>query len=239
MLPLAILAGGFGRRLHPLTSRTPKSLVMVAGQPFLQHQLQLLRSEGIERVVLCVGHLGQQIRALVGDGRDWGLQVQYSFDGPEPLGTGGALLQALPLLGDSFFVLYGDAYLPCSFTQVQSAYLASGRPALLTVLRNQNRWDRSNVAWHGNGDIEYDKSARRTDMTHIDFGLAVLSRQALAAHAGTAPLDLAEVYRQLSRQRTLAAFEVTGRFYEIGSAQGLEDTRAYLAQRRALSAVHQ
>ncbi len=230
MLPVAILAGGLGRRLHPLTARTPKSLLMVAGQPFLQHQLRLLRRQGIERVVLCVGHLGQQIRALVGDGHDCGLQVEYSFDGPVPLGTGGALLQALPLLGEGFFVLYGDAYLPCSFARVQYAFETCGRPALLTVLRNDDRWDRSNVAWRSDGDIEYDKTATRTDMTHIDFGLAVLSRQALVAHAGTTPLDLAAVYRQLSGQRALAAFEVSGRFYEIGSAQGLQDTQAYLAQ---------
>jgi NDP-sugar pyrophosphorylase family protein len=230
MLPVAILAGGLGRRLHPLTATVPKALVPVAGRPFVAHQLDLLASQGIARAVLCVGHLGEQIRELVGDGRRFGLRVEYSFDGPLPLGTGGALRQALPLLGEGCFVLYGDSYLTCAFDAVSAAFRNSRQAALLTVLRNANRWDRSNARLHADGQVDYDKTANRSDMTHIDYGLAVLARSVLEAIPNGA-IDLAVVYRGLSRRGALAGYEVTERFYEIGSAAGLADTECFLGQR--------
>ena len=104
MLPVAILAGGLATRLRPMTDRVPKSLLRIAGRPFIFHQLELLKNQGVDRVVLCVGHLGDQVKAAVGDGRALGLAINYSFDGGELLGTGGALKRALPLLGDRFFV---------------------------------------------------------------------------------------------------------------------------------------
>jgi NDP-sugar pyrophosphorylase family protein len=150
MLPVAILAGGLATRLRPMTDRVPKSLLSIAGRPFIFHQLELLKNQGIDRVVLCVGHLGDQVKAAVGDGRALGLAIDYSFDGGELLGTGGALKRALSLLGDKFFVLHGDSYLPCSFAPIQSAYEAARRPALMTVLRNDNHWDKSNVLFRSN-----------------------------------------------------------------------------------------
>src|SRR5580658_3498417 len=120
MLPVAILAGGLATRLRPLTDRVPKSLLKIAGRPFIFHQLELLKTQGVGRAVLCVGHLGEQIEAAVGDGRALDLEIEYSFDGSELLGTGGALKKALPLLGEEFFVLNGDSYLPCSLSQIQS-----------------------------------------------------------------------------------------------------------------------
>ena len=117
-LPVAILAGGLATRLGEITKTIPKALVEVAGEPFVVHQLALLRNAGVQRVVLCVAHLGEQIEAVLGDGRDYGIEVVYSNDGGELLGTGGALRHALPLLGDSFFVLYGDSYLICDYAAV-------------------------------------------------------------------------------------------------------------------------
>jgi NDP-sugar pyrophosphorylase family protein len=242
MLPVAILAGGLASRLQPLTRHTPKSLVMVAGHPFIFHQLELLHSQGVRRVVLCVGHLGEQIESAVGDGRRFGLDVAYSFDGSRLLGTGGALKRALPLLGADFFVLYGDSYLPCSFVTIQAAYAAAHRPALMTILRNDNRWGRSNVAFRADGSIEYNKDpdlhidsghgASQFDRAdHIDFGLSVLSGRVLQPYPEGATVDLADVWRALSCQGQLAAFEVTGRFYEIGSREGLADTEAFLTRR--------
>jgi NDP-sugar pyrophosphorylase family protein len=236
MLPVAILAGGLASRLQPLTRHTPKSLVVVAGRPFIFHQLELLHSQDVRRVVLCVGHLGEQIEAAVGDGRRFGLDVEYSFDGARLLGTGGALKRAIPLLGADFFVLYGDSYLPCSFATIQAAYEAADRPALMTVLRNDNRWGRSNVAFRADGSIEYNKDPGRgdpfhLDFGHIDFGLSVLSGQALQPYPESATVDLADLWRALSAERELAAFEVTGRFYEIGSVGGLSDTEEFLTRR--------
>jgi N-acetyl-alpha-D-muramate 1-phosphate uridylyltransferase len=230
MLPVAILAGGLATRLRPLTDRVPKALLNIAGRPFLFHQLDLLRDQGVDRVVLCVGHLGQQIQAAVGNGRTLGLTVQYSFDGGALKGTGGALKQALPLLGDEFFVLNGDSYLPCSFEQIQAAYAADGRPALMTVLRNENRWDKSNVLFRSGELIEYDKGASRPDMAHIDFGLSVVSRGVFSAYDGSKALDLSDIWRELSLRGQLAALEVSERFYEIGSPQGIRDADAYLSR---------
>jgi N-acetyl-alpha-D-muramate 1-phosphate uridylyltransferase len=236
MLPVAILAGGLASRLQPLTRHTPKSLVMVAGRPFIFHQLELLHSQGVRRVVLCVGHFGEQIESAVGDGRRFGLEVEYSFDGSRLLGTGGALKRALPRLGADFFVLYGDSYLPCSFATIQAAYEAAHRPALMTVLHNDNRWGRSNVALRADGSIEYNKDRGRddpfhTDFAHIDFGLSVLSGRVLQPYPESETVDLADIWRTLSCQGQLAAFEVTGRFYEIGSRTGLADTEAFLTRR--------
>jgi N-acetyl-alpha-D-muramate 1-phosphate uridylyltransferase len=230
MLPVAILAGGLATRLRPLTDRIPKALLSIAGRPFIFHQLELLKRQGADRVVLCVGHLGEQLEAAIGDGRTLGLAIRYSFDGKELLGTGGALKQALPLLGDSFFVLNGDSYLPCSFARVQSAYEAFGRPALMTVLRNNNRWDRSNIVFKNGELIEYDKKSRRPDMSHIDFGLSVFSHSVFSTYGKSKVIDLADICRELLSDGQLAAVEVSERFYEIGSLRGIRDTERFLSR---------
>jgi N-acetyl-alpha-D-muramate 1-phosphate uridylyltransferase len=231
MLPVAILAGGLATRLHPLTEHVPKALLRIAGRPFILHQLELLRSQGLTRVVLCVGHLGEQIQAAVGDGGTLGLAIDYSYDGRELLGTGGALKRALPLLGDAFFVLNGDSYLIFPFAAVQSAFFDAGRPALMTVLRNDNRWDRSNVRFKNGELIEYDKQSRGPDMSHIDYGVSILSRDVFVNYEKSRVLDLADICRNLSMGGQLAALEVSGRFYEIGSPQGIRDTEEFLSRK--------
>src|SRR5580700_2704060 len=157
MLPVAILAGGLATRLRPLTETIPKSLVEINGQPFLWHQLRLLRESGIGRVVLCVSHLGEQVRDSVGDGHDFGLHIDYSFDGPILLGTAGALKRALPLLGEAFFVLYGDSYLPIDLGAVEAAFRASGKTGLMTVYPNHGQWDSSNVEFVDSEIVTYNK----------------------------------------------------------------------------------
>jgi len=231
MLPVAILAGGLATRLRPMTDCVPKALLNIAGQPFIFHQLRLLKDQGIDRVVLCVGHLGEQVEALVGDGRNLGLVIQYSFDGVKLLGTGGALKKALPLLDDDFFVLNGDSYLPCSFARIQSAYESARRPALMTVLRNNCRWDKSNILFKNGELIEYDKKSPRFDMSHIDFGLSVLSKHVFAQYRESTAIDLGDICRELSMAGQVAAAEVSDRFYEIGSAQGIRDTEEFLSGR--------
>ena len=231
MLPVAILAGGLATRLHPLTEHVPKSLVQVAGRPFIFHQLDLLRLQGVERVVLCVAHLGGQIREMVGTGASLGLAISYSFDGTELLGTGGALKRALPLLGEEFFVLYGDSYLRCSLGAVQSAYQAARRPALMTVLRNDNRWGKSNALFRNGELLAFDKRSPRAGMAHIDFGLSVVSRGVFARYGAAGVIDLSDVFRDLSLSGQLAALEVSERFYEIGSPQGLQESERFLSHR--------
>jgi len=228
MLPVAILAGGLATRLRPITEAIPKALIEVAGKPFIAHQLEYLRQQGITSVVLCVGYLGQMIKEVVGNGSNWNIQVTYSLDGPVLLGTGGALKQALPILGEQFFILYGDSYLPINFAAVQDAFINSGRLGLMTILRNQNLWDRSNVHF-GNGRIvEYNKEIITSQMHFIDYGLGVLKASALNKYSSECTLDLSRVYNELSLQKELTGYEVFERFYEIGSKQGIEDTQIYL-----------
>ena len=233
MLPVAILAGGLATRLHPISRSVPKALVDVAGRPFVKRQLELLASQGVRHVVLCVGYLGEQIRLEVGDRGPHGMEIGYSFDGPCLLGTAGALRQALPLLGHRFFVLYGDSYLPTDFRAVEGAFLVSGRPALMTVLRNEGRWDRSNVEFRDGVLVRYDKRQPRAEMTYIDYGLGALSAEVFEGPTGGEPFDLADLYASLSERGLLAGHEVSEKFYEIGSQQGLRDTIEYFRTKEA------
>jgi len=226
-LPVAILAGGLATRLHPITETIPKAIVDVAGTPFVLRQLDYLRRQGVGRVVLCVGFLGEQIEAVVGDGSASGLSVSYSQDWPNLMGTGGALKQALPLLDTQFLVLYGDSYLPVDFASVERVFLASGKPALMTVQRNADRWDKSNVLFRDGVIVEYNKQSPTPEMKHIDYGLGALSASLLADEKTLGPLDLADIYHRLSLSGQLAGYEVSERFYEIGSHKGLAEAANY------------
>ena len=232
-LPVAILAGGLATRLGSVTATIPKALVDVAGRPFAEHQLDWLRREGVRRVVFCVAHLGSMIEDTLGDGSRYGLRLDYVFDGTPLLGTAGALKRAQPLLGDSFFVLYGDSLLTCALAPVERAFHDSGRAGLMTLYRNDDRFDRSNVLF-ANGRLQrYDKVDRTPDMRHIDYGLGVLTDRAMSMVPEVTPYDLTAVYQRLLAEGDLAGFEVHERFYEIGSHEGLEATRAYLAAKTA------
>ncbi len=224
----AILAGGLATRLRPITQTIPKSMVPVAGHPFVHHQLTGLRQQGIERVVMCLGYLGEQVQAFVGDGRTYGLHVEYAFDGDRLLGTGGALRQALPLLGEVFFILYGDSYLPISFARVWDAFQAQAHPGLMTVWGNADRGDLSNVVFSEGRIVCYDKQNRVPEMRYIDYGLSLLQAAVLAAYPKGEAFDLAVVFQRLVAEKRLAGYEVNERFYEIGSLQGIQETEAYL-----------
>ena len=240
---VAILAGGLATRLRPITETVPKSLLEVNGEPFAVHQLRLLQSKGIRRVVFCVGHLGELIQRAIGDGAALGLQVDYSFDGPALLGTAGAVRNALPMLGGSFFVMYGDSYLPCDYAAMarkfeSSSTRSSGVLGMMTVFRNEGKWDTSNVEFEGGGVEEgkilaYSKTNRTPRMHYIDYGLGVFRREAFQDFPAGKPCDLAELYADLLRRKQLAAFEVKERFYEIGSPEGLRETAEFLAAREA------
>ena len=231
MLPAAILAGGLATRLRPVTETIPKALVEVGGEPFLAHQLRLLRARGVERVVLCLGYRGEQVREFAGDGDAFGLRIDYSFDGPVLLGTAGALRRALPLLGDAFFVVYGDSYLPNDYRAAESLFAASGKLGLMTVYRNEGRFDSSNVEFDAGRIVAYDKRARTPRMRHIDYGLGAFRAAAFDGVPEDGPADLAALYQELLGRGELAALEVAERFYEIGSFEGIRSLEDYLARR--------
>jgi NDP-sugar pyrophosphorylase family protein len=232
LYPAVILAGGRATRLGSLTASVPKALIDLNGEPFIVHQLRLLAEKGIRNVLLCVGYLGEQIVQRLGDGRDLGLAIQYSFDGPRLLGTGGAVKQALSkLAAPAFFVLYGDSYLACDYAAVQAAFQNSGKLALMTVFRNDGRWDVSNIEFSEGRILAYDKKKPTERMHHIDYGLGVFHKNTFLQVPAGEPYDLATLYQDLLRADQLTALEVSQRFYEIGSPAGLEEARTYLANR--------
>jgi len=221
--PVAILAGGLGTRLGHITEKIPKLLVEVAGEPFFNHQLRLLKKIGLTKIVLCVGYLGEMIVQRYGDGSMWGVELVYSFDGSKLLGTGGAIVQALPQLGEIFYVLYGDSYLPIDYRAVGKKFLDSNKKGLMTVYKNKGLYDTSNV-WYADGSIiAYDKQQRLSQMDYIDYGLGVFRAVAFSPYSSSNPFDLSEVQKNLVAQHELAGYEVQQRFYEIGSCEGLQE----------------
>lgn len=228
MFQCAILCGGLATRLRPVTEKIPKSLITIQGEPFLAHQLRLLQSGGVTEVVLCVGHLGEQIQAFAGDGSAFGMKIAYSFDGDRLLGTGGAIRKALPFLNRSFFVLYGDSYLPCNYAYVANAFTASGKRGLMTIYRNESQFDSSNVEAANGMIVRYDKREKTREMHFIDYGLGVFQRSVFEELPDDEVADLADVYKKLLAGGDLASYEVKQRFYEIGSTQGIADLEKYL-----------
>ena len=229
-IPVAILAGGLATRLRPITEKIPKSLVPVANRPFLAHQLELLHARGIRRAVLCIGYLGEMIQRDF-ESEKFGVKLDYSFDGPKLLGTGGAIKRALPKLGEEFFVLYGDSYLPIDYAPIADFFHRSGKLGLMTVFRNEGKYDTSNVVF-ADGEIKvYDKKIKSPEMHHIDYGLSLFKASVFDAYPGDQAFDLAEVMTQLVREKQLAGFEVGERFFEIGSPAGLAELETLLSSK--------
>lgn len=224
--PVCILAGGLGTRLGERVRETPKPLVEVAGEPFLFHQLRALAAHGADRVVICIGYLGHQIETCLGDGSAFGLTLFYRHDGPDLRGTAGAIRGALDLLGDEFLVQYGDSYLRIDYAAVIDCFRASDAAALMTVLRNDGRWDTSNVVLEDGRVAVYDKRIPIPDMRWIDYGLSVLTPDALSADPGAA--DLADVFHRLAERGQLAAYLATERFFEIGTPESLAEADMFL-----------
>jgi NDP-sugar pyrophosphorylase family protein len=175
-----------------------------------------------------LGHLGEQIREYVGDGTAFGLRVDYSFEGPQPLGTGGALLRALPLLGGEFIQTYGDSYLDLEYGEIEAAWRRTSAPALMTVLRNVGRWGSSNVSVEGLSVTRYQKNVRDPAAYYIEFGLNFFRTEVFRRYAVGHAFDLGELHAALARDGLLAAQEVNVRFYEIGTAEGLRDCEAHI-----------
>jgi NDP-sugar pyrophosphorylase family protein len=228
MLPVAILAGGLATRLGPLTETVPKSLIPIHGEPFVAHQLRLLQRSGVQHVILCIGHLGEMIERAIGDGRAFGVKVEYSYDGATLLGTSGAVKGALPKLGEKFFVMYGDSYLTCDYAAIEREFLRRGGLGLMTVFRNDSQWDASNVEFEEGRIVAYSKKNRTVRMRYIDYGLGAFQAKSFV---GTRATDLADVYAELLDAGELTAVEVHERFYEIGSPAGLKEMTTFLNRR--------
>ncbi len=235
MLQCVVLAGGIGTRMRPQTEEIPKALIPVLDRPFCDWQLELLAERGVERALYSVGYRGEMIRDHVGDGSRFGLAVSYVDEGSKLRGTGGALRLALDEgeLEEACFVLYGDSYLPVDMAAIEAAWEATELPALMTVFRNDGRWDHSNAIYRDGKVVLYDKERpadRVEEMRWIDYGLSVLSRAVVERVPADGVSDLADLTRDLSREGQLAGYEVSERFYEAGSPQGLADLERYLSE---------
>jgi NDP-sugar pyrophosphorylase family protein len=220
---VCILAGGLGTRLGERVADTPKPLLEVAGEPFLRHQLRLLAGHGALRVILCVGYLGHLIEERIGS-EQFGITIEYSYDGPGLDGTLGAIRRALPRLEERFLILYGDTYLRLDYGAAAAAWERSRLPGLMTVLLNDGRWDASNVLFRDGVVVRYDKRSPTAEMRWIDYGLGGLRADAVPAEGD----DLATLYHELAEAGALCGFEVTERFYEIGTPASLAETDAFL-----------
>jgi len=231
---VVILAGGLGTRMRPLTDTIPKSMVTVLGAPFAAWQLSWLATHGVKKVTFSIGHRGGMIRDHIGDGSPWGMSVDYVDEGEDLRGTAGALRLVLDqgALEESFFLLYGDSFLPVDMRAVKAAWQQARQPALMTVMKNENRWDVSNVIVAGDRVLLYDKSRppdKVAEMHWIDYGLSILTRDIIRDRVPSGVVaDLADLLRDVSISGELAALEVDRRFYEIGSAEGLGDLERYL-----------
>lgn len=227
---VVILAGGLATRLRPLTEKFPKAMLEFCGEPFLAYQLGLLKRHGFTKIILCVGYEGKQIEDYFGDGERFGLSLTYSYDGKTLLGTGGAIQKALDYLDDVFLVLYGDSYLILDYNLVLQTFLERyqsktvGAPlGLMTVYKNDNQLDRSNVIYENNRIVKYDKQDRSSDMKYIDWGLGILSQEAFQWFAKQGAFDLESLYKELVATNKLMGYKVAQRFYEIGSHSGIEE----------------
>jgi len=225
----AVLAGGLATRMRPRTLTTPKAMLDVAGRPFVDWQLEKLASCGFDDVVLCVAHLGEQIRDHVGDGARFGVRVRYSEEGPELLGTLGALRAALPLLEPAFLVTYGDSYLPFDYAAPLALLHAHDDcDGAMSVFANHGRWDPSNVVTDGAWVLRYEKGTKDPAFDYIDYGAIALRRDVVAGVAEGARADLSAAQRSLAESHRLRAYVAGVRFFEIGSPEGLATLEEHL-----------
>lgn len=234
-MQVLVLAGGLGTRVWPRTAEVPKALLPIAGRPFAERQIELLAANGVVDIVFAIAHLGDMIREALDDGRRWGVRIRYVDEGAQRRGTGGAvrLFGESGLAEDVFAVLYGDSYLPIAYPQVWKAFAEAELPALMTVFKNCDRWETSNARFDTDGRLRYSKQAgERGGMDYVDYGLSVLSRHLVLDRIERDTVaDLADFFAELGERGELAGLEVHERFYEVGSAAGIEDLQRLLARR--------
>lgn len=225
---IVILCGGMGTRLYPITKNIPKALVKIAGKPFIIHQLDLLIKQNIKKVIICSGYLGEQIYSLLGDNYLNKISIKYSNDGDSLIGTGGAIMKSLHLIdSDNFIVMYGDSYLLCPILNIYEYYNSIDSKALMTIYKNKNKWDTSNCIFNNGLVTLYDKNNVSNEMSYIDYGLSILNKSIFLSYLKEDKLDLSLIFNKLSLSKLLNGFEVTQRFYEIGSFSGIKEAEIY------------
>jgi NDP-sugar pyrophosphorylase family protein len=226
-MQVAILTGGLATRLGDLTRNKPKSMLKIRGKTFLEYQLELLKRAEIKNIVLCIGHMGEQIERHFGNGRNYGVNIEYSLE-DKLLGTAGALKKAEALLNEVFFTMYGDSYLFLDFPAAMRYFKSQNKLALMTVYRNYDRYARSNTVVEGNSVKNFSKKERTGGMVYIEYGANIFNKDALRMIPENQFYSLDDVFHRLVEMDELLAFEVKERFYEIGSPQGVKEFEEYI-----------
>lgn len=237
--PVLILAGGLGTRISSIYPDIPKALIPINSKPFIEYQLKLLAREGVTEVILCLGHLSKKIETYLINAETFGIDITYSYDGDKLLGTGGAILKASKNLRGPFAVLYGDSYLDTNFSPIKRAFLDAEKPGLMTVFKNNNQWDTSNILYTEGQILKYKKGKgnSKLECEYIDYGLTIFDYKALDHFIERKSFDLSEVFVDLITNKQLAAYEVKDRFYEIGSSSGLQTLTVHLSDKQSKNSI--
>ncbi len=233
-MQVVILAGGLATRLRSITNKISKSIIRINEKPFLEYQIELLKKNNLTDILLCIGHLGSQIKDYFGNGKNWGVRLSYSEEKENLLGTGGALKKAENLLEDEFFVMYGDSYLILDYQDIADYFHNFDKQGLMVVYKNYNQFDKSNLIVE-NGLVKlYDKEGVNSKIVYIDEGISILKKEILSDFPPHIPFALDRIFQRLISKKELLAFETKQRFYEIGSPQGLSDFKKLILKKEAV-----
>jgi histidinol-phosphate phosphatase family protein len=226
-----ILAGGLGTRLKPLTDSRPKPMVEIHGKPFLAYQIEQLRDQGFEKVLLLLGYLPNVVQDYCGDGKRWGIKVEYSVSAVEDQ-TGKRVKLAEPYLDRCFLLLYCDNYWPMQMDKIWSRYARAGAQAMITVYTNKDNYTRNSVCVDEEGFVvTYDKTCTAPGLQGVEISYAVLDKSVLEL-LPDANVSLEEtLYPELSRRRQLLAYVTDHRYYSVGALHRLPLTEAFFTRK--------
>jgi NDP-sugar pyrophosphorylase family protein len=227
-MQIVILCGGLATRLEHLTKNIPKSMIEIKNKPFLEYQIENLKRSNIKDIVLCVGHLSEQIKNYFGDGEKFDVNIKYSHDGDKQLGPIGALKNTESLIEDIFFILYGDSYLNLDYQKMYSYFKTQNKLGLMAVYKNFNRFDKSNLIVKDDMIVAYGEKERTKEMIYIDYGTSLLRKKALNLIPKNTFFTTGEFFSNLISKNELLAFEVKERFYHIGNPDALKEFSNYI-----------
>lgn len=234
-MQIVIIAGGLATKLEGLSINTPKSMIRVGDKPFLQYQIELLKKSNVKNIVLCIGHLGNQIKEYFGSGGRFNVEIKYSEDGEKLLGTGGALKKAESLLEDNFMLMWGDSYLLLDYKNIWDTFLGNNnKEGLMVVYKNYNKRVPSNVIIKDGVVKLYDKQNLTPEMIYVDGGLSILRKSVLSRIPAEKPFAVETIFNQLSLERNLLAYETQQCFYEIGSVAGLKEFENLILKQKTI-----
>ena len=229
-----ILAGGRGERMRPLTDIRPKPMIEVAGKPFLEHQLLLLREQGFKKFLFLLGYLPEVVKNYFGDGSKWGVQIEYSVTAVEDL-TGRRVKLAEKKLDDIFLLVYCDNYWPLPMEKMWARFCAANVPLMVTVYSNKDNYTKSVLKVDDAGFVSvYDKKKKTPDLQGTEISFAIV-RKELIEQMPDGNVSFEEtLFQPLIAKKQLAAFVTHHRYYSVGDTFRLPITEQFLSRRPAI-----